>query len=43
MKKLWQAIDQLSSRKKLALLAMLILILLTWSAVCLVVIGVLGP
>jgi hypothetical protein len=43
MKKLFQAIRQLAMWQKAVAGAMLVLIVLTWLAVCLVLTGYLGP
>lgn len=38
-----RAISSMSRRQKLALAAIVLLVVLTWMAVCLVVAGVVGP
>ncbi len=38
-----RAISGMSRRQKLALAAIVLLVVLTWMAVCLVVVGVIGP
>jgi hypothetical protein len=43
MSDLLQAITKLSPGKRLAAGAMVALVLLTWIAVCLVLVGVIGP